>query len=94
MKRKASKETEDSDEEIEFTLSKKVKTEVVKKEPGSITLNKKRIRILKSEEPSKHTGIVYWMWRDMRVQDNWALIYAQTKAIENNVPLHVVSDKV
>ena len=30
------------------------------------------------------------MWRDKRVQDNWALLYAQKIALERNVPLHVV----
>ena len=35
-------------------------------------------------------GVAYWMWRDRRVQDNWALLYAQKMALELNVPLHVV----
>lgn len=34
-------------------------------------------------------GVVYWMSRDSRVQDNWAMIYAQRLAIERQVPLHV-----
>jgi len=34
-------------------------------------------------------GVMYWMWRDKRVQDNWALLYAQKVALELNVPLHV-----
>ena len=32
---------------------------------------------------------MYWMWRDRRVQDNWALLYSQKQAIKHNVPLKV-----
>ena len=35
-------------------------------------------------------GVLYWMWRDRRVQDNWALLYSQKLALELNVPLHVL----
>merc|ERR550517_538822 len=35
-------------------------------------------------------GVAYWMWRDKRVQDNWALLYSQKVALELNVPLHVL----
>ncbi|MCX7991869.1 MAG: deoxyribodipyrimidine photo-lyase, partial [Proteobacteria bacterium] len=39
----------------------------------------------------KTTGpVIYWMSRDQRVNDNWALIFAQTLAIENKSPLYVV----
>ncbi|XP_066267317.1 deoxyribodipyrimidine photo-lyase-like [Branchiostoma lanceolatum] len=34
-------------------------------------------------------GIVYWMSRDQRVQDNWALLYAQQLAMKHQVPLYV-----
>ncbi|CAH1244917.1 Hypp7399 [Branchiostoma lanceolatum] len=34
-------------------------------------------------------GIVYWMSRDQRVQDNWALLYAQQLAMKHKVPLYV-----
>ena len=34
--------------------------------------------------------MAYWMSRDQRVQDNWAAIFAQKLAKENNLPLHVV----
>lgn len=54
--------------------------------------NKKRISILsdaKEIEEGKH-GIVYWMSRDMRVQDNWAFLQAQKLALKNELPLHVV----
>ncbi len=32
----------------------------------------------------KKGSIIYWMSRDQRVRDNWALLYAQEKANENN----------
>ena len=34
-------------------------------------------------------SVLYWMLRDKRVNDNWALIEAQKIALENNVPLKV-----
>ncbi len=34
--------------------------------------------------------VVYWMQRDQRVDDNWALIYAQEQAVAVNQPLLVV----
>ncbi|KAJ6641183.1 Deoxyribodipyrimidine photo-lyase [Pseudolycoriella hygida] len=53
--------------------------------------NKSRLRILSSiETVSENTkGIVYWMSRDCRVQDNWAFLFAQKLALKNEVPLHV-----
>ncbi|KAH9284864.1 Deoxyribodipyrimidine photo-lyase [Echinococcus granulosus] len=33
--------------------------------------------------------IVYWMSRDQRIQDNWALLFAQRIALKFSVPLHV-----
>jgi deoxyribodipyrimidine photo-lyase len=40
--------------------------------------------------PVTNAPIVYWMSRDQRVQDNWALIHAQQLAMERKVPLCVV----
>lgn len=53
--------------------------------------NKNRVRIRSSHEtvPENTNGIVYWMSRDCRVQDNWALLFAQRLALKNEVPLHV-----
>lgn len=52
---------------------------------------KKRIRILSKTDvvPENTEGIVYWMSRDSRVQDNWAFLFAQKLALKNEVPLHV-----
>jgi deoxyribodipyrimidine photo-lyase len=39
-------------------------------------------------------AVVYWMQRDQRVNDNWALVYAQEQARTRGVPLHVVFNLV
>lgn len=54
--------------------------------------NKKRLKVLgeKTEIGEKRNGIVYWMSRNQRVEDNWALLYAQALGIRNSLPLHVV----
>ncbi|KAG7171338.1 Deoxyribodipyrimidine photo-lyase-like 2, partial [Homarus americanus] len=41
------------------------------------------------EVPAECDGIVYWMCRDQRVQDNWAMLFAQRLALKNKVSLHV-----
>uniref|UniRef100_A0A665TNT7 Deoxyribodipyrimidine photo-lyase n=1 Tax=Echeneis naucrates TaxID=173247 RepID=A0A665TNT7_ECHNA len=53
--------------------------------------NKKRLRYISDREKIKQgsEGILYWMLRDHRVQDNWALIHAQRLALKENLPLHV-----
>ena len=47
-----------------------------------------RIRSLKSGSFSGN-AVLYWMIRDKRVSDNWALIVAQQTAIKHRVPLIV-----
>ncbi len=56
-------------------------------------MNKKRIKILKESDAQKGP-VIYWMQREQRVNDNWALIYAYEKALENNEPLIVVFNLV
>ncbi|XP_036938634.1 CPD photolyase isoform X1 [Acanthopagrus latus] len=60
-------------------------------EGKEIKLNKKRIRVISDTEKIKQgsEGVLYWMSRDHRVQDNWALIHAQRLAVKENLPLHV-----
>jgi len=49
----------------------------------------KRIRILK--DGAAQTGpVVYWMSRDQRMNDNWALLFAQELALQEKMPLAVV----
>ncbi|KAH8357758.1 hypothetical protein KR200_003440, partial [Drosophila serrata] len=54
---------------------------------------KKRVRVLSKSadvEESCQGGVVYWMSRDARVQDNWALLFAQRLALKLELPLTVV----
>ena len=52
-------------------------------------MNPKRVRTLKEGHPSVGK-VVYWMSRDQRSVDNWALIYAQKQAILRKCPFTVV----
>jgi len=52
-------------------------------------VNPKRTRVLKDGTPGSGP-VIYWMSRDQRVRDNWALLYAQDCAFERKVPLAVV----
>lgn len=56
-------------------------------------MNPKRLRILQ-EGINKSGPVVYWMQRDQRAHDNWALLYAQQKAIEQKEQLYVVFNLV
>lgn len=58
---------------------------------GKFKFNKKRVRVLsKAEEfPDDSGGVIYWMSRDQRVQDNWAMLYAQRLALKLDLPLYV-----
>ena len=49
----------------------------------------RRARIIKSGQ-ERRGPVAYWMSRDQRVHDNWALLYAQHLARERRVPLWVV----
>ncbi|ALC42266.1 phr, partial [Drosophila busckii] len=54
---------------------------------------KQRVRLLSAISDVKENcpgGVVYWMSRDARVQDNWALLFAQRLAIKLELPLTVV----
>lgn len=52
-------------------------------------INEKRIRLLQ-KGIEKKGPVVYWMSRDQRVHDNWALLFAQNLAEEKKVPLVIV----
>jgi deoxyribodipyrimidine photo-lyase len=49
----------------------------------------KRAALLR-RKPYSRGPVIYWMSRDQRTADNWALIYALQAANEKNVPLCVV----
>ena len=55
------------------------------------TFNKKRVRAVNQTNaiPDNSKAILYWMSRDQRVQDNWAMLYAQRLALKQQLPLHV-----
>jgi len=56
---------------------------------ASSRIDPSRIHILRPGEPAAGP-VVYWMSRDQRVRDNWALLYAQEQARRQRVPLIVV----
>ncbi|XP_059200601.1 CPD photolyase [Centropristis striata] len=60
-------------------------------EKKEMKFNKKRLRFISDTKKIKQgsEGVLYWMTRDYRVQDNWALIHAQQLALKENLPLHV-----
>lgn len=47
-----------------------------------------RIRALAEGKDAKGP-VVYWMSREQRAEDNWAMLYAREHAAERGVPLHV-----
>ncbi|XP_071839043.1 deoxyribodipyrimidine photo-lyase-like [Apostichopus japonicus] len=58
---------------------------------ADFNFNKKRVKVVSDvkDMPEENEGILYWMMRDQRVQDNWAMLYAQRLALKQEVPLHV-----
>jgi deoxyribodipyrimidine photo-lyase len=52
-------------------------------------VNPKRV-LTSTDNPETGSPIVYWMSRDQRAEDNWALLHAQDLAIARKVPLVVV----
>lgn len=54
-----------------------------------LKVNPKRIRIIKDSQLRKGP-VVYWMDRDQRMNDNWALLFSQENAIETRSPLLVI----
>ena len=54
-----------------------------------MSLNQKRVVRLHSAD-IRPGPVVYWMSRDQRVNDNWAMLFAQEQAIRTKSPLVVV----
>ncbi|XP_073957123.1 deoxyribodipyrimidine photo-lyase-like [Choristoneura fumiferana] len=75
----------------EFKKSLQTKRDKTAKSILDYKFNKKRLRIISDQQlvADKCEGIVYWMFRDSRVQDNWSFLFAQKLALNNEVPLHV-----
>ncbi len=55
-------------------------------------MNKKRLKLLKKGNLNKleNGPVLYWMSRDQRINDNWALLFAQELAIIKKLPLAIV----
>lgn len=53
------------------------------------TVHPGRARLLKDGDRTDGP-VAYWMSRDQRVQDNWALIHAQERALDQRQPLVVI----
>jgi deoxyribodipyrimidine photo-lyase len=49
----------------------------------------RRVRALKEGSP-RYGPVVYWMSRDQRASQNWALLFAQQLALQRKVPLFVI----
>ena len=52
-------------------------------------INEKRVRLLQKGNET-NGPIIYWMSRDQRVHDNWALLFSQQIALEKRTPLIVL----
>ncbi len=56
---------------------------------GGRGVSSRRMRLL-SPGVAREGAVAYWMSRDQRASDNWALLFAQDLALQARVPLHVV----
>ncbi len=56
---------------------------------NGMKINSRRIRQLQGSQQCSGP-VVYWMSRDQRIGDNWALLYAQQQALKMKSPLLVV----
>ena len=56
-------------------------------------MNENRIRLLQKGNETT-SPVIYWMSRDQRVHDNWALLFAQKLAKEKNTSLMVIFNLV
>jgi hypothetical protein len=81
--------------------SKKNDTSSVQHAPNSLfpnhSIDQTRTKLLtlatalpRSKDLLKNPCVMYWMIRDARTIDNWALLFAQSLAVQNSVPLRVV----
>ncbi|KAK3567812.1 hypothetical protein QTP86_026742 [Hemibagrus guttatus] len=63
----------------------------IRRNSAECKFNMKRLRYLSDAQRVRQGcgAVLYWMARDQRVQDNWALVYAQQLALEEKLPLHV-----
>ena len=62
--------------------------------PPPLAVNPKRVRALKPGTPTGNGPVIYWMSRDQRVRDNWALLYACQQASRTGAPVAVAFNLV
>ena len=55
-------------------------------------IDKSDTKNIEKSKSTHQTCIAYYMHRDVRIHDNWAYIYAQNCAIEEKLPLLVISE--
>ncbi|XP_052830650.1 deoxyribodipyrimidine photo-lyase isoform X1 [Octopus bimaculoides] len=96
-KRTANSKIEDEPADLKKSknesLSEKIQESRIKcaKSVQDFKFNKKRVRLLNEVEEflEGSQGVLYWMVRDQRVQDNWAMLFAQRLALKEKTSLHV-----
>ena len=54
-------------------------------------MKQRRIDVINAARSDNTGPVVYWMSRDQRIHDNWALLFAQKLAIEQKMPLTVTA---
>lgn len=64
------------------------------KKAAALAVNPKRVRALKPGAPVGAGPVIYWMSRDQRVADNWALLYACEQAAKTGAPVAVAFNLV
>lgn len=62
--------------------------------PLSVSVHPKRVRTLKKAPQGSSGPVLYWMSREQRVEDNWALLYAVEQAREQSAQVAVVFNLV
>jgi deoxyribodipyrimidine photo-lyase len=55
-----------------------------------MSINTQRVRFLNAVQKEIRGPVVYWMSRDQRARDNWALLFAQEEALKRSSPLVVI----
>lgn len=58
-----------------------------------LAVNPKRVRPL-NKATIGQGPVIYWLSRDQRIDDNWALLYALEQATARNVPVAIVFNLV
>ncbi|MGM0610587.1 MAG: deoxyribodipyrimidine photo-lyase [Thermodesulfobacteriota bacterium] len=48
-----------------------------------------RVRVIK-DAPAASGPVLYWMSREQRLEDNWALFFAREAAVEKKTPLYII----